>query len=81
MAAGVPIDGVGTQMHLEAGGAGGAVAAITALAATGLDVAITELDIKNAAANDYTTVVNACLQQPRCVGITVRIFRTIQPVK
>lgn len=53
-------------------GAGGVATAIDALAATGLDVAITELDIKNAAASDYTAVVNACLNQAKCVGITVR---------
>ncbi|KAG6919917.1 Endo-1,4-beta-xylanase F3 [Tephrocybe rancida] len=65
------IDGIGTQMHLEAGGAGGAQAALTALAASGVsEVAITELDIKYAAASDYTTVVKACLSVSACVGIT-----------
>ncbi|KAF9557734.1 glycoside hydrolase family 10 and carbohydrate-binding module family 1 protein [Agrocybe pediades] len=64
------IDGIGTQMHLGAGGAGGASAALTALASTGLDVAITELDIAGAASNDYTTVVKACLAQSKCVTIT-----------
>ncbi|KAF9484886.1 hypothetical protein BDN70DRAFT_796906 [Pholiota conissans] len=64
------IDGIGTQMHLGAGGAGGAQAAITALAATGLEVAITELDITGAAPNDYTNVVKACLAVSNCVSIT-----------
>ncbi|KXN91209.1 Endo-1,4-beta-xylanase F3 [Leucoagaricus sp. SymC.cos] len=64
------IDGVGTQMHLNAGGASGAQAALSALAATGLDVAITELDIAGAAPSDYTAVVDACLATPQCVTIT-----------
>jgi endo-1,4-beta-xylanase len=64
------IDGVGTQMHLGRGGAGGVAAAINALASTGLEVAITELDIEGAQPNDYVTVVNACLSNPSCVSIT-----------
>ncbi|KAG6845718.1 Endo-1,4-beta-xylanase F3 [Tephrocybe sp. NHM501043] len=65
------IDGIGTQMHLEANGAGGAQAALTALASSGVsEVAITELDIKSASASDYTTVVKACLAVSACIGIT-----------
>ena len=76
VAAGVPIDGIGTQCHLaQPGGwnpASGVPNALKALAAANVkEVAITELDIKGAAASDYLTVMNACLQVSKCVGITV----------
>ncbi|KAI0640605.1 glycoside hydrolase superfamily [Trametes meyenii] len=65
------IDGIGTQAHLSAGGAGGVQAALQKLASASVDeVAITELDIVNAAPNDYVTVTKACLAVPKCVSIT-----------
>ncbi|KAF3037634.1 hypothetical protein E8E12_004733 [Didymella heteroderae] len=76
LAQGIPIDGIGSQGHLAAPGgwnpASGVPNALKALAASNVkEVAITELDISGAAANDYLTVMNACLQVSKCVGITV----------
>ncbi|KAI5867084.1 family 10 xylanase [Durotheca rogersii] len=72
LAAGVPIDGIGSQAHLTGGLANQAEATIKALAAAGVDeVAFTEVDIQGAPANDYATLTKACLNEPKCVGITV----------
>ncbi|KAI1112026.1 family 10 xylanase [Nemania sp. NC0429] len=72
IAAGVPIDGIGSQAHLTAGLANQAGATIKALAASGVsEVAFTEVDIVGAPSNDYVAVTKACLDEPKCVGITV----------
>jgi endo-1,4-beta-xylanase len=76
---GVPIDGVGFESHFILGQVPATFQSNMArFAALGLDVAITELDIRMSTgspnltqqANDYRTVVNACLAVSRCVGIT-----------
>jgi endo-1,4-beta-xylanase len=77
---GVPIDGIGTQAHLILGQVGGVQSALQTLANTGLDVAITELDIRipkpvtsallSQQQTDYNTVTKACLAVSKCVGIT-----------
>lgn len=64
------MDGIGTQTHIQAGGAGGVAGALASIAAAGVDAAITELDIVGAAPDDYVTVTNACVAQSACVGIT-----------
>ncbi|KAK4221533.1 hypothetical protein QBC38DRAFT_461368 [Podospora fimiseda] len=72
IAAGTPIDGIGTQGHLQSGQGNGLAQAIKALAASGVkEVAVTELDIQNNNVNDYVAVTKGCLEEPKCVGITV----------
>ncbi|KAI1334035.1 glycoside hydrolase family 10 protein [Xylariaceae sp. FL0016] len=72
VAAGVPIDGVGLQGHLGGSnpGAEDMVAGLEKMSETGLELAITELDIVGAAAEDYVKVVQGCLDVEACVGIT-----------
>ncbi|OAK97862.1 endo-1,4-beta-xylanase [Phaeosphaeriaceae sp. SRC1lsM3a] len=72
VAAGVPIDGVGSQSHL--GGTwpiSDVPAALKLVCADVKECAMTELDIKGASASDYKTAVTACLDQENCVGVTV----------
>jgi endo-1,4-beta-xylanase len=71
-ARGVPIDCVGLQAHFGSGGAPGSFATTLAnFAALGVDVQLTELDIAGASSSAYNNVTRACMNVPRCTGITV----------
>lgn len=82
LAKGVPLDGIGMQAHLIVGAIPSTIQQnIQQFAALGLDVAITELDIRmtlpvtadklNQQKKDYEAVVRACKSVSRCVGITI----------
>ncbi|AXE88027.1 endo-1,4-beta-xylanase [Streptomyces sp. Go-475] len=79
---GVPIDGVGLQAHLIVGQVPSTMQQnIQRFADLGVDVAITELDIRmqlpatqaklTQQAADYKAVMNACVAVARCTGVTV----------
>ncbi|MFL6121720.1 endo-1,4-beta-xylanase [Actinophytocola sp.] len=82
LAQGVPIDGVGFQAHLaiQFGFPNQLRQNLQRFADLGLDVAITELDVRMQLPSDatklatqaayYRDVTNACLAVTRCVGIT-----------
>ncbi|KAG6830136.1 hypothetical protein H0H92_002000 [Tricholoma furcatifolium] len=82
---GIPIDGVGVQGHLIVGELpSGIEDNLRAFTEAGVEVAITELDIRmNLPATpalleqqkaDYQTVITACKNVPGCVGVTVWDF-------
>ncbi|EFL21657.1 endo-1,4-beta-xylanase A [Streptomyces himastatinicus ATCC 53653] len=71
-ARGVPIDCVGFQAHFGSGGPPTSFqTTLSSFAALGVDVQITELDIAQAPAAAYTNTTRACMNVPRCTGITV----------
>lgn len=72
VAAGVPIDGIGSQAHLANNWPiADFPGALKALCEVVDECAVTELDIKGASASDYKTAVGACADVENCVGVTV----------
>lgn len=86
--AGARIDGVGFQSHMIVGQTPTALtlaATLNRFVALGVEVALTELDIRFARlpanesmieqqAIDYAEMVNGCLMVPKCVGVVVWQF-------
>lgn len=79
---GVPIHGVGVQSHLIVGEVPTTMEEnLRAFAEIGVEVAITELDIRmvlpetpallEQQAQDYQTVISACKAVERCIGVTL----------
>jgi endo-1,4-beta-xylanase len=85
---GVPIDGVGFEMHLELGGypsVAGLAQNMQALAALGIQVHITEMDVRllvnssglassadlASQAQVYQDILTVCLEQPNCTAFQV----------
>lgn len=88
--AGVPLDGIGLQMHISTQGGPNPAdvsANIARLGALGLEVHITEMDVKcpspcdqNAQAKVYGDILQACLNNTNCKsfetwGITDKVSR------
>ncbi|GAA2688185.1 endo-1,4-beta-xylanase [Actinoplanes palleronii] len=70
---GVPIDCVGLQTHFTGGSSlpGNFSTTLQSFAALGVDVALTEVDVTNASTSQYAGLTQACMNVPRCIGITV----------
>jgi endo-1,4-beta-xylanase len=69
---GVPIDCVGLQTHFTGGSSlpSNFQTTLSSFAALGVDVALTEADVTNASTTQYQGLTQACMNVPRCVGIT-----------
>ncbi|KAL0579317.1 hypothetical protein V5O48_002715 [Marasmius crinis-equi] len=81
-ARGIPIDGVGVQAHLIVGSVPTTIQAnFEQFASLGVEVAITELDIRMPTPatpallaqqqKDYQTVITACQAVEACIGVTI----------
>jgi endo-1,4-beta-xylanase len=80
LARGVPINGVGLQMHTgpaDSPSAADVASNMQRLAALGLDVVISEMDVQictgdlDAQSRRFHDIVARCVAQPRCKGVTV----------
>jgi endo-1,4-beta-xylanase len=69
---GVPIDCVGLQTHFTGGSSlpSNFQTTLSSFAALGVDVALTEADVTNASSSQYQGLTQACMNVPRCIGIT-----------
>jgi len=72
-ARGVPVDCVGFQTHFTGGSSLPSTfqQTLSSFAALGVDVALTEADVTNASTTQYAGLTQACMNVPRCIGITV----------
>ena len=81
----VPIDGIGMQAHFIVGELPGNIQQnIQAFVNLGVEVAITELDVRMTLPatsallaqqqKDYQTIITACANVPKCVGVTLWDF-------
>jgi endo-1,4-beta-xylanase len=72
-ARGVPVDCVGFQTHFTGGSSLPSTfqQTLSSFAALGVDVALTEADVTNASTTQYAGLTQACVNVPRCIGITV----------
>nr|WP_304412193.1 non-reducing end alpha-L-arabinofuranosidase family hydrolase [Micromonospora sp. ATCC 39149] len=70
---GVPIDCVGLQTHFTGGSSlpSNFQTTLSSFAALGVDVTLTEVDVTNASTSQYAGLTQACMNVPRCIGITV----------
>jgi endo-1,4-beta-xylanase len=70
---GVPIDCVGFQTHFTGGSSlpSNFQTTLSSFGALGVDVQLTEVDVTNSSTSQYQGLTQACLNVPRCAGISV----------
>ncbi|KAF2664205.1 endo-1,4-beta-xylanase-like protein [Microthyrium microscopicum] len=73
IAQGIPIDGIGSQAHIQRGQGAQAKAALAKLCGVaGLkECAVTEADVPQGSPTDFAGLVSACVGNEKCVGVTV----------